>query len=55
MSLVAKIIRCVPFEKKEVVSLGLYGMRPDLKQSPIVPVAYVINQSEPIDGKHLNQ
>ena len=43
--MVAKIIRCVPFEKKEVVYLGLYGMRHYLKQSPIVPVAYVINQS----------
>ena len=53
--MVAKIIRCVPVEKKEVVYLGLYGMRPDLKQSPMVPVAYVINQSWPIDGKHLNQ
>jgi hypothetical protein len=53
--MVAKIIRCVPFEKKEVVSLGLYGMTHYLKQSPIVPVAYVINQSWPIDGKHLNQ
>ena len=55
MSLVAKIIKSVPFKNREVVSLGLYGMRHYLKQSPIVPVAYVINQSEPIDGKHLNQ
>jgi hypothetical protein len=53
--MVAKIIRCVPFEKKEVVYLGLYGMTHYLKQSPIVRVAYVINQSWPIDGKHLNQ
>jgi len=52
---VAKIIRCLPVENREVVSLGVYGMRHDLKQSPIVPVADVINQSEPIHGKHLNQ
>ena len=53
--MVAKIIRCVPVENREVVSLGLYGMTHYLKQSPIVRAAYVINQSEPIDGKHLNQ